>query len=72
MYAAVMIPVGRAMTAIPTRAEIMVMTLPAVVTGDMSPYPIVVIEIVAQYKASRKLLKRDASSWKISMAEIKM
>ena len=43
-----MIPVGRAMMATPTSADSIVTNLPREVVGEISPYPMVVIEIVAQ------------------------
>ena len=48
MYAAVIMPVGRAITAIPISADIIVIMRPMEVTGEISPYPMVVIEMIAQ------------------------
>jgi hypothetical protein len=69
MYAAVIIPEGSAITATPTSADIIVTNLPAGVIGEISPYPIVVIDIVAQYKASKKLLNKFGSIWKMNNAD---
>ena len=42
------------MTATPTSADTMVMTRPPTLEEAISPYPIVVIDMVAQYSASKK------------------
>ena len=43
-----MIPAGRATTAIPIKADTIVISFPIVLVAKMSPYPTVVKEIVAQ------------------------
>ena len=48
------IPLGKAITATPTKDEKIVINLPAVVSGEISPYPTVVREIAAKYNASKK------------------
>lgn len=48
IYPAVMMPAGSATIAIPNKEETMVITLPSVDTGYISPYPTVVNETVAQ------------------------
>ncbi len=48
MNPAVIMPAGRAMTAIPKNEDNIAMTLPAVETGYRSPYPTVVRLTVAQ------------------------
>ena len=46
-YPAVMIPAGRATTALPIKADTIVISFPIVLVAKMSPYPTVVKEIVA-------------------------
>lgn len=67
-----MIPAGSAITAIPKNDEIIVITLPVVVTGYISPYPTVVSDTVAQYKASKKLSKESGSIVKIIRADTRI
>jgi len=67
---AVITPEGNATIAIPKREEIMLMTFPPLVIGYMSPYPTVVKAVVAQYIASKKLLKLPGSIENINSAEI--
>ena len=50
---AVIIPAGKATMAMPKTDDIMVIILPMVVMGYISPYPTVVKETVAQYTASK-------------------
>lgn len=66
---AVIIPAGNATIAIPMKEETMVIILPNVVTGQMSPYPTVVREIVAQQIASKKVWKLSGSTLKITKAQ---
>ena len=48
IYPAVIMPAGSATIAIPKTEEIIVIILPAIVTGYISPYPTVVKDTVAQ------------------------
>ncbi len=72
IYPAVMIPAGRATMAIPNKEDTIVMTLPNVETGYISPYPTVVSETVAQYMASKKDSNESGSTLKMINAEINM
>ena len=66
---AVIIPAGNATIAIPMKEETIVIILPNVVIGQMSPYPTVVREIVAQQIASKKVWKLSGSTLKITKAQ---
>ena len=67
-----MIPAGRATIAIPSRADIIVMSLPIKVVAYTSPYPTVVKEMVAQYMASYMVGNVSGSALKITIDGIRL
>ncbi len=66
------IPEGNATIAIPTKEESIAIILPTVVTAYISPYPTVVSETVAQYSASKKVLKVSGSTLKMISAVVRI
>jgi len=69
---AVKIDDGRAITAIPKIDESIVKVLPTTVTGYKSPYPTVVSDTVAQYRALKKFLKVSGSTLYTIKADTKI